>query len=96
MRVLLLVAAVIALIAVVRQARVARRRPALPSGRASPVGGTQSLRLVVLRRAFLGGVAPAPSGEPRAVVMDWGLDNGAASLVAYDDDTTRFLGGRGR
>jgi hypothetical protein len=90
-RILLLVVAVMALAAVGRQALLARRRRTLPSADGSGMpraGGTQELRRVVLRREFLAGTPPAPSGEPRAVVMDWGLDNGAASLVAYDDDTT--------
>jgi hypothetical protein len=97
MRVLLLVVAAVVVIAVVWQARIARhRRGNLSAGHSggssssgTPAeGGTQDLRLVVLRREFLTGVAPAPGGEPRAVVMDWGLGNGAASVVAYDDGTT--------
>ncbi len=97
MRVLLLVAVVVAVILVVRQVHLARRGRAIPSARRSgsdpssrtpAVSVARDLRLAVLRREFPAGVAAAPNGEPRAVVMDWGLDNGAASVVAYDDDTT--------
>jgi hypothetical protein len=45
-------------------------------------------RGMVLRREFLAKAAPAPDGHARAVVMDWSLDRGAATLVAYDEGTT--------
>jgi hypothetical protein len=97
MRILLFVAAATVVAVIFWQARILRRgRVPSPEGhdsitsssRTSPAGGAQDLRLVVLRREFLAGIAPAPGGEPRAVVMDWGLDNGVATVVAYDDGTT--------
>jgi hypothetical protein len=54
---------------------------------------TMKLRRLVLTREFLER-APAPGDAvavgdgARAVVMDWGLVGGTATLVAYDDDTT--------
>lgn len=68
-------------------------RPAAPSDRASAAARTvpatpPDLRGMVLRREFLTAVAPAPDGRARAVVMDWALDQGAATLVAFDDGTT--------
>ena len=97
MRILLFIVAAIVVGVLIWQARIARRGR-VPSSREpesisstsspSPGGGTLDLRLVVLRREFLAGVAPAPGGGPRAVVMDWGLDNGVATVVAYDDGTT--------
>jgi hypothetical protein len=54
---------------------------------------TMKLRRLVLTREFLKtdaalGGAAAADGAARAVVMDWGLEGGTATLVAYDDDTT--------
>lgn len=61
----------------------------------NPASGdaTMKLRRLVLTREFLEsasaqGDATTPGGAARAVVMDWGLDGGTATLVAYDDDTT--------
>ena len=96
MRTALLAVVLLGLVVVVWRLRTTRSRsasPLAPRG-AGPAAATAApspppdLRGLVLRREFLAGVAPAPDGRPRAVVMDWSLDRGAATLVAYDDGTT--------
>jgi len=95
MRVLLLALALLGLAAVVWRLRATRTRSATapaPRGQtladATPPSPPLDFRSMVLRRDFLDGIEPAPGGGPRAVVMDWSLDRGAATLVAYDDGTT--------
>ena len=55
---------------------------------AASQGDAPDLRGMVLRREFLSNVSPAPDDQARAVVMDWSLDRGTATLVVYDDGTT--------
>lgn len=67
---------------------IAARRAARDSASA---GGGMELRRLVLTREFLEkdpGNAAAVGDAARVVLMDWGLDGGTATLVAYDDDTT--------
>ena len=80
MRVIFLVVAVVVIVLVVLNAR---SRPRRAGGAAAP-----DLRRAVLRREMLAKAPPAADGHARAVVMDWGVGNGAATLVAFDDGTT--------
>ncbi len=64
-----------------------RFRPAARN-QAAATSTQPDLRGRVLRRDFLAGVPPSTDGRPRAVVMDWSMDNGTATLVAYDDGAT--------
>lgn len=86
MELILLVIAIVG-IAVALWFAIARRR------RNASGDATMKLRRLVLTREFLKSDAvlrgaAAAGNEARAVVMDWGLDGGTATLVAYDDDTT--------
>jgi hypothetical protein len=85
------IAIVIVGIAVVLWWVIAARRRAVNDGASG--NAVMKLRRLVLTREFLKsdatrGGAAAAGGAPRAVVMDWGLEGGTATLVAYDDDTT--------
>ena len=64
-----------------------RFRPAARN-QAAPTSAQPDLRAMVLRRDFLAGVPPSTDGRLRAVVMDWSMDDGTATLVAYGDGTT--------
>lgn len=96
MRTLIIVAVAVVLAALLWQVRAGLRSratftavpPDTASSASSSAGGTRDLRRMVLRRDFPAGVPPAPGGEPHAVVMDWGLDGGTATLVAFNDGTT--------
>ena len=50
--------------------------------------GTMALRNAVLSRELFKDVAPESPGNIRAVVYDWHVGNGVASLVAFADGTT--------
>ncbi len=82
MRILLLALAAGALVVLAWRFRPAARN------HATSTSTHPDLRGRVLRREFLAGVAPSTDGRPRAVVMDWSMDKGTATLVAYDDGTT--------
>lgn len=60
------------------------RQGAHPTGSA----GAPALREAVLTRAMLAGQADQNGTAIRAVVMDWAVGDGAATLVAFDDGTT--------
>src|SRR5687767_2633224 len=69
-------------------------------GDAPPVAaaGSEALREKLLSRELLRDIPGDPDGDGiRAVVFDWGIDNGTATLVAFDDGTTSlyFSGGGG-
>src|SRR5687767_15026125 len=69
-------------------------------GDAPPVAaaGSEALREKLLSRELLRDIPGDPDGDGiRAVVFDWGMDNGSATLVAFDDGTTSlyFSGGGG-
>lgn len=82
MRILLLGAVAVALAILAWRFWPAAR---IQSGSAST---EPELRGMVLRRDILASLAPSTDGRPRAVVMDWSMDSGAATLVAFDDGTT--------
>jgi hypothetical protein len=50
--------------------------------------GTMALRGAVLSREAFKGSAPAVPGTIRAVVYDWDVGGGVATLVAFHDGTT--------
>ena len=59
------------------------------SGSSSDVPtGPLDLRGEILRRKLLPKVPASTSDAPRCVLFDWGMDVGAATLVAFDDGTT--------
>jgi hypothetical protein len=82
MRLLLLLLVAVAIVVLAWRFRRAEQSP---SGSAST---EPDLRSMVLRRDILASLAPSTDGRPRAVVMDWSMDSGAATLVAFDDGTT--------
>jgi hypothetical protein len=90
MRTTLIALALLGLAILAWRFRSSAGHSAAPSRRASPsvAAAPPDLRGMVLRREILTGVAPAADGRARVVVMDWALDGGAATLVAFDDGTT--------
>jgi hypothetical protein len=65
---------------------------------ASAAGGSEALREKLLSREMLRDTPADPDGDGiRAVVFDWGMGDGSATLVAFDDGTTSlyFSGGGG-
>jgi hypothetical protein len=84
--------------------RPAEERPA-DSARTDSAGqpapaasGSELLREKLLSREMLRDMPPDPDGDGiRAVVFDWGMGDGGATLVAFDDGTTSlyFTGGGG-
>src|SRR5688572_16670054 len=65
---------------------------------ASAASGSAVLREALLSREMLRDMPGDPDGDGiRAVVFDWGMGNGSATLVAFDDGTTSlyFSGGGG-
>ena len=60
-----------------------------PSGPQDPQGkGTMALRHAVLSREPFKKMPPAAAGTVRAVVYDWNVGSGVATLVAFEDGTT--------
>ena len=60
--------------------RFSRRSP-------GPSAARPDLRSLLLRRELLAQVGPSRGGI-RAALMDWTVNSGTATLIAYDDDTT--------
>ena len=82
MRMLVLVIAVVVIALVVMRARsrTGRRGDGAPA--------PADLRRAVLRRELFAGASSPAGDHPRAVLMDWGVGNGVATLAAFDDGTT--------
>jgi hypothetical protein len=75
------------LAALVLAALAWRFRPA-PRNQSARAAADPDLRTMILRREILAPLEPSSDGRPRVVVMDWTMESGTATLVAFDDGTT--------
>ena len=59
-----------------------------PASQEAPTNKTLALRNAVLSRELFKKLAPRAPGTIRAVVYDWDVDDGTATLVTFEDGAT--------